>query len=152
MSRNLYAAITLFILFVLACANDVVAQSNEVAVPPPVREKIRATPAYAEIVLRRAELESTLEELLTAYKEDFGKVKSVRYELGLINAEFIQFGRLKDSDAPKLTLALGKLIVRRAELATNYWLISNRYSDEHPTAKKAKRKFEIFDRAVRDIL
>ena len=113
---------------------------------------IRSTPAFAEIILRKTELDANVEEMLVSYKEDFPRVKKARYEIGLLQAELRNFARTPDIEAGKLTLALGKLIVRRAELATNYWVLSNRYSDAHPDAKKAFRKLEIYDKAVKEIL
>ena len=153
----MYLRSVLVILFLLlALSAPAVGQLRSVtsgrSEPPSANEAIRATPAYAEIVLRRAELESSIEELLVTYKEEFPKVKAARFELGLIEADLAALAGLNDSEAGKLTLALGKLIVRRAQLAAEYRAVSNRYNDEHPATKKAKRKFEIFDRAVKDIL
>ena len=154
---RLKAALIPFIfLFCLCFALPVTGQlrnrTTKNSVPPPISNEIRATAAYAEIILRKTELESTVEELLVSYTEEFPEVQHTRYELALLQAELVRFGRLKTSDIPKLTLALGKLIVRRAELATEYWILSNKYSSAHPNAKKARRKLEIFDKEVRDIL
>lgn len=150
--RSFFAiGIVLLLLSVQADAQLRV-RTTERSEPPPIGEKVRATPAYAELVLRRTELEATIEELLVTYNEGFSKVLDARFELGLIEADLGGFGVLNDSDAPRLTLALGKLMVRRAQLATEYWSLSNRFKDVHPAAKRAKRKFEIYDRAVKDLI
>ncbi|MEZ5307386.1 MAG: hypothetical protein R2684_09600 [Pyrinomonadaceae bacterium] len=148
---------TLVVFFVILIATVTASaqlrtRTSEKSTPPPISAEIRATPAFAEILLRRTELESTLEEMLVTYTDEFPRVISTRYELGLINAELTNFGKMKSTDAPKLTLALGKLLVKRAELATNYWVLANKYNDQHPDSKKAKKKLEIYDRAISEIL
>ncbi|NNE99058.1 MAG: hypothetical protein HKN25_08570 [Pyrinomonadaceae bacterium] len=120
--------------------------------PVPIRTAIRHSPAFAELILRRAELESSLAELLVSYKEEFPKVKETRYELDVIRADIKEISSTSASQTGKLTLSLGKLLVRRAELATDYWVLKNRYSDQHPSTKKSKRKLEIFERAIKEII
>lgn len=149
---SVYFLLLLFLFLTLPVSAQLRTRTSNQSTPPPIAVEIRATPAYAEILLRKTELESTVEELLVSYNEEFPKVKNTRYELNLLNAELARFGRLNKSDAGKLTLALGKLIVRRAQLATEFWIISNRYNSAHPNAKKAKRKLEIYHKAVEDIL
>lgn len=113
---------------------------------------LKATPAYAEVLLRKTDLEADLEDLLATYKEDFPKVKETRYELGLIEASLNKVLAVNPSESSKLTLALGKLLVRKAELDTNLWSLKNKYGDEHPDVKRASRKSAVFDKAVKEIL
>lgn len=116
----------------------------------PVSNQVKSSPAYAEILLRKVELESDLESLLVSYKDDFPKVKEVKYELSLINKDLqILLGQ---SDASKLTLALGKLMVRKDELETDFWALQAKYGDEHPDVKRAKRKALSFQTAIKEIL
>ena len=134
-----FAIFTIFALSIISHAQNV---SNEV----------RSSAAFAEVVLRMAELESQLEELLVSYTEEFPKVKESRYELSVLQNDLNYMARMKPSEHGKLTQALGKLLVRKAELATDYWVIEKRYNKEHPDAKKAKRKLDIFEKAVAKIL
>lgn len=122
------------------------------SVPPPLSQEVRSSAAFAEILLRTTELESKLEELLISYKDDFPKVKETRYELNLLQADINTISKLRTSETNKLTQGLGKLLVRRAEVATDYLVTSSRVSAEHPDAKKAKRKLEIFNNAINQIL
>ncbi|MGI8545461.1 MAG: hypothetical protein ACR2MD_18550 [Aridibacter sp.] len=112
----------------------------------------KATPAFAEVLLRKTELESELEELLVSYKEEYPKVKDARYELSVLQKELDRILKVKPAETGKLTTALGKLMVRKAEIETDYWSLKNRYSDEHPQTKRAKRKLEIFDKAINEIM
>src|SRR5215212_7551216 len=84
-------------------------QTSTIA-PNSKTQDIKGSPAYAEILLKRAELESDLESLLITYTEDFPKVKASRFELGLLQKDLQNL--LAQPDAGKLTLALGKLMVR----------------------------------------
>ncbi len=112
----------------------------------------KSTPAFAEVLLRKTELESELEELLVSYKEEYPKVRDTRYEISVLQKELDKILKVKPAETSKLTLALGKLMVRKAEIATNYWNLKSRYDDEHPQAKRAKRKLEIFDNAINEIM
>lgn len=112
----------------------------------------RSSPAYAEVLLRRTEIESDLESLLVEYTEDYPKVKQARFELEQISKESERLLAVKASDAAKLTGALGKLIVRKVELQSELWTLQQQLGDGHPDVKRAKRKVEIYEKAIREIL
>ena len=113
---------------------------------------IKFSPAYAELLLRKTERESELEEFLLDYTEEFPKVKELRFELDLLNAEMNKILAVNASDAGKLTLALGKLIVRKTELEVDVWNLKRQYSDDHLEVKRARRKLETFEKAIKEIL
>ncbi|MBS1793407.1 MAG: hypothetical protein JSS81_06110 [Acidobacteria bacterium] len=112
----------------------------------------KASAAYAEVLLRKTELLSTLEALLVDYTEDYPKVKDLRYEVGLLQKELDRLMAVAPADAARLTAALGKLMVRKCELATDLWNLQKEFNDAHPDVKRAKRKTEIFESAVNDLL
>lgn len=115
-------------------------------------QSVKSSPAYAEIILLKTELEAQLEELLIGFTEDFPKIKELRFQLGLIQKQTDKILSVKSADAGKLTLALGKLIVRRIELETEHWKLRAQYNDDFSEVKRAKRKVEVFDRAIGEIL
>lgn len=115
-------------------------------------ETIKLTPAYAEIVLRRAELESELESLLISYTEEFPKVKEIRFEMETLKKEFSRLSAVKPIEVSKLSAAMGKLVVRRASLETDLWALRLKYDDNHVEVKRAKRRLEIYERAVKSII
>lgn len=135
------------IIFALICSQNVAGQT---AAGKARAESVKFSPAYAEVLLRRAELQSEIESLLESYTEDYPKVKESRYELGLLQKDFDKL--LAQTDVSKLTQALGKLIVRRAELNTTLWALQSRLGAEHPEVKRARRKAEFFDNAVKEIM
>lgn len=126
-------------------ANNGQTNSNSSAV-------VRATPAFAEILLRKTDLEADLEDMIVSYTEENPKVKEARYELGLINTGLDKILAVDASQSSKLTLALGKLIVRKAQLETNLWSLQTKYGKDHVEVKRATRKVEVFDKAIKEIL
>ena len=122
------------------------------ALPSQSVQAIKSSPAYAEILLRKTERVANLEDLLVEYTEDFPKVKELRYELNLINNEMRRILAVNAADAEKLTLALGKLMLRKIDLEIEYTNLQTQYKDEHPDVKQAKRKVEIFEAAIKEIL
>lgn len=86
------------------------------------------------------------------YTEEFPKVKELRFELDLLNAEMNKILAVNASDAGKLTLALGKLIVRKTELETDVWNLRRQYSDDQKEVRRAKKKVDVFEKAIREIL
>ena len=113
---------------------------------------VKSTPAYAEILLRRTERESELEELLLDYKEEYPKVKELRFEIGSLQKEMNKLTAVYAAASGKLTLALGKLLVRKTEIETDLWNLRQLYNDDHPEVKRARRKVEVYERAIKEIL
>lgn len=140
-----------FAAFVFLAANFCMAQTKTA----PVSDKANAqanksSAAYAEVLLQKTELSAELENLLSDYTETYPKIKELRFEVGLLQKDLDKM--LAVADASKLTTPLGKLLVRRAALATDAWSLRAQYSDESTEVKRAKRKVDIFDQAIREIL
>jgi hypothetical protein len=112
----------------------------------------KSTPAFAEIILLKTEVESRLEELLLDYKEEYPEVKKNRVQLGFINKESDKMLKLDASQMPKLTLALGKLLVRKIELQSDLSALLENYKEEHQEVARAKKKLEIFEKAIAEIM
>ena len=113
---------------------------------------MRSSAAYAELLLRRTELESSLESLLVDYTEDFPKIKEIRLELGFLKSEMDRLMVVKPAEAGKLTSALGKLMLRKVELEAELETLRLQYNDNYPDVKRAKRKVEVFENAIKEIL
>lgn len=117
---------------------------------PANQQTVKGTAAYAELLLRRAELESDVESFLESYTEDYPKVKAARYELELTKKDLARL--LTQTDVSKLTVSLGKLLVRKNELETELWTLQNQYGKDHPQVKRAQRKVLSFQNAIKEIL
>ena len=61
-------------------------------------------------------------------------------------------GSIKTADRDRASAALGKLMVRKVEAEIGLWKLQEDYADTHPEVKRAKRKVEIYERAIKDIL
>lgn len=118
----------------------------------PIETGVKFSPAYAELLLRKTERESELEEFALDYTDEFPKVKEIKFELNLVNQEMSKVLAVKAEDSGKLTLALGKLLVRKTEIETDLWNLLRQYNADHPEVKRAKRKVEIYERAIKEIL
>lgn len=148
---KLIAAVFMF----ASAAIPVLAQKSDgakSAPPAALRQWVASSPAYAELLLRRTELESELEALLIDYTEDHPKVQQNRYALTRINTEIGRFASVASQDAGKLTTALGRLMVRKVELEVDLWSLLKTYKDEHPDVKRARRRVQIYEAAIREIL
>lgn len=115
-------------------------------------QTIKSTPVFAELLLRKTEREAQLEEFLLDYTEEFPKVKEIKFELDLLQKQMDKISAVSASDAPKLSLALGKLLVRKTELEVDLWNLLKQYNADHPEVKRAKRKIDVYEKAVREIL
>jgi hypothetical protein len=144
--------IVIFLSSIVCSAQQTKKPVSPAATLNPVSQAIKSTSAYAEVLLRKTELESTLEDFSVAYTEDFPKVKETRYELSLIEKDLARLLSLSNSDLTKLTLALGKLMVRRAELEAGLWSLQSKYGADHPDVKRAKRRASTFENAIGEIL
>ena len=115
-------------------------------------QSVRSSPAYAELLLQKTELQSTLESFLVDYTEEHPKVKELRSEIRLLQVEMDRLLTVKPENSGRLTLALGKLMLRKVELETQLEALAAQYKDDHPDVRKAKRKVEVFESAIKEIL
>ncbi len=113
---------------------------------------VRSSPAYAEAILRKTELQADLESMLPDYTEENPKVIDVRFEIGVLTKDIDRLFGVRPTETGKLTEALGKLIVRRAAIATELHRLLRTYSKDHPEVKRAQRRVDIYDAAIREIL
>lgn len=113
---------------------------------------IRSSAAYAEVLLRKTELLADLDSFLETYTEANPRVVDARFELASLDRSLEKVFAVKATETGKLTLALGKLIVKRAALETEANRLAKSYNADHPELKRAKRRVEIFDAAIKEIL
>ncbi len=144
------------IVIVASCGMSVRAQikpkPTPSVTPATTAVTIKATAAYSEVLLRKAELTADLESLLIEYTEEYPKAKSIRIELGFLQKEIDRLLAVAPSDAAKLSTALGKLMIRKAQVETELVKLQADYNEEHPDLKAARRKVEVFESAIKEIL
>jgi len=142
--------IILFVIFLTV--SGLVAGQEKTKAQPAAGDSIKASPAYAELLLRKTELESELESLLIDFTEDYPRIKDIRMELDLLKAESDRVLSVKPADSGRLTLALGKLILGKLGHSVALKRLLTQYQDGHPSVKKEKRQVEIFEAAIKEIL
>ena len=121
--------------------------------PGPVSgTQVKASAAYSEVLLHRAELTAELESLLVEYTDDYPKVKALRTELRFLGKEIDRLFAVPPAEVGKLSTALGKLMIRKVQSQTELWNLQQTYKDDHPDVKTAQKKIEVFESAIKEIL
>ena len=113
---------------------------------------IRSSAAYSEMLLRKTELLADLEAFSADYTEENPKILDLRTELNSLNKLQEKVFGVKPSETGKLTLALGKLMVRKAALEAELGRLMRGRAKDHPEVKRATRKLEIYDAAINEVL
>ncbi len=146
--------ISLFAIGFVTAANAQAKTKPDTQKPSKVvfSQEVRASAAYAELMLVRTELESEVESLLIDHTESFPKIVEDRYHLAMVDIALNRVAAVKPVDAGKLTIALGKILVREAELETDIWGLKLIYTDGHPEVKQAAKKLSIYAAVTKDIL
>lgn len=137
-------------LFSIVCS----AQTRKTveAVPKSNIQAIKNSPAFAELLLRKVEIETDLEDLREEYTDDHPKVRELRFQLEIAKILIDRILAVNPAEAEKLSSALGKMLVRKIELEANFRGLMKQYNEQHPEVKKAKRKLTAFDKAINEIL
>lgn len=148
--RTCLIAVVTIVLSIAALGQKTTSQSKPDTTALPA--STTSSPAFAELLLKKTELQAELEALILDYTEEYPRVKEIRYVLGLIDLEMSRLVQVKAADASKLTLSLGKLMTRKIDLEADLWKLGATYKDEHPEVKRAKKRVEVFENAISQIL
>ena len=140
-----------FLILVSGTVFETYAQTKG-SVKQPAESNVRATPAYAVVLVRKTDLQAEMESLLVEYTEDYPKVRDLRLELEVLKPEIDRVLAVKPADAGNLSEALGKLILSKVAHATALKKLQMQFQDAHPNVKKEKRMVEIYEAAIREIL
>ena len=113
---------------------------------------IRSSAAYAEVLLRKTELQADLESLLGDYTEQNPKIIDIRFELAALAKDIDKMFAVRPSETGKLTAALGKLVLKKAGVETELARMLRSYAEDHPEVRRMRRKVEIYAAAIKEIL
>jgi capsule polysaccharide export protein KpsE/RkpR len=103
-------------------------------------------------MLRRTELDADLEAVRADYTDANPKILDLRFEISALDKALEKIYAVKPTETGKLTLALGKMLVKRASLETEVTRLLRTYTNEQTEVKRARRRVEIFDAAIKEIL
>ncbi|MCC7309270.1 MAG: hypothetical protein IT173_17045 [Acidobacteria bacterium] len=112
----------------------------------------KSSAAFAELRIRQAELEADVESLLEEYTEEYPKVKEIRSVLTFLRIETDRLANAAPGSQERLSAALGKLMVKKAEMQAELVRLLETLQPAHPDVKRAKRKLDIFEAAIKEIL
>jgi hypothetical protein len=147
----LMSAVVILFVAVMSPAQVKPKPSTVVPATPTVSApNIRATPAFAEVLLRLTEIDAELDAMLEEYTEEFPKVRELRFESSVLKKEIERLSAV--TDPFRLSAALGRMIVRKAELATQLFVVQSQFNDQHPDVKRAKKRVESYETAIISIL
>ena len=150
-------AVFLAVIAVFAFSLSANAQTPKPSVTPSEKQgssspgPIKSSPAYAEVLLRKTELEADLLSYADDYTDQNPKVIDARFELATLSKDIDRLFAMRPDDVGRLTIAVGKLIVRRAEVETDLNRLLRSYNADHPQVKRARKKAELFRDALNDI-
>ena len=113
---------------------------------------VRSSAAYAELIVRKTELQSDIEAFSVDYTATNPKLLDLRFELTAIERSLTRVLAIKAVESGKLTLGVGKLLVKKASLETELGRLLRSYNQEHPEVKRAKRRVEIFETAINELV
>ena len=113
---------------------------------------LRSTAAYSEVLLKETELKAEVESLAGEYTDEHPKLKESRFALGAVQKEKARLLTTHPAEAEKLTLSLGKIMVRKVDAEVELWRLQQSLADNHPDVKRAKKKVEVFEAAIKEIL
>ncbi len=141
-------------IFLILFSFGVSAQTinNKIDYSTPTSKAIKSSPAYSALVLQRTMIKAELAEMLVLYTEDFPKVVDSRHEIDLINFELNRLLDTKITDSCRLSDSLGKLMLKKTEIEMQLWVLKKKYNDDHPQVMRTKRKLDVYEKAIVEIL
>lgn len=139
-------------IFAIAGFGQTNSKPAKTTVGPDDLRAVKSSPAYAEILLRDTELKAELDSLLLDHTEEFPTIKDVRMELELLRSEMDRLLAVRAAEAPKLSSALGRLILAKVGHQTKLRQLRLQYSDDHPTVRRQRKTVEVYEAAIKEIL
>ena len=121
-------------------------------VPPPTVSKVADTAAYAEVYAARVEAEADLKVLNMDLTEESVQVREKKLERDLLAREIRWLEALPSTSHNKMSMALGRLLVRKTQAEVNLKMLSQNYAEDFPAVKKAHTRIGIYNDEVQKLL
>lgn len=128
--------------------------STTVTVQPqaPAVSKVADTGAYAEVYAARVEAEADLKVLSTDLTEETIQVREKKLERDLLAREIRWLEALPLVSHDKMTMALGRLLVRKTQAEVSLKMLSENYAESFPAVKKAHTKIGVYNDEIQKLL
>jgi hypothetical protein len=114
--------------------------------------KIADTGAYAEVYAARVEADADLKVLSTDLTEETVQVREKKLERDLLAREIRWLEALPLLSHDKMTMALGRLLVRKTQAEVSLKMLSENYAESFPTVKKAKTRIEVYNDEIQKLM
>ena len=128
------------------------ATATTVTVPPTAVSKVADTGAYAEVYAARVEAEADLKVLAMDLTEETVQVREKKLERDLLAREIRWLEALPSVSHDKMTIALGRLLVRKTQAEVSLKMLSENYAEDFPTVKKARTRIGVYNDEVQKLL
>ena len=140
----------------VAIALAVSASGIAVAYEPKAAECVlsapETTPAYAVLVLRKAKVESELEDLSEKLTNEHPSLDAKRFELRALSVEMDKMRALEESHASKLSTAFGNLVLSKVALEVELNDLRYRLTPQHPDVTKKRAELAALEREIDKLL
>lgn len=113
---------------------------------------VQTTLAYAEVFAQKVEAEAELKVLMIDMTDDAPQVREKKLRRDFLQREIEWLEKLPAALHPKMTLALGKIIVRKVQAEVDQKMFAENYADEHPLIKKARARFAVYKDEIDKLL
>ena len=110
------------------------------------------TLAYAEVFAQKVEAEAELKVLIIDMTDDAPQVREKKLRRDSLQREIEWLEKLPAASHSKMTLALGKIIVRKVQAEVDQKMLAENYADEHPLIKKARARLAVYKDEIDKLL
>jgi len=148
-----------FPFIVLVCLFSASAVISQTGKPPkasptpvPTANPIKSSAAYIELTLHKTIINAELVDLLEEYTEEYPRVKELKLEVQYVQAELVNLQELGASLLPRLTESFAKLLLQKIKMQVDLALLRAAHKDDHPDVKRAIRRVDIYEKAIKDVL
>jgi hypothetical protein len=116
------------------------------------KSSVHTTLAYAEVFAQKVETEADLKVLSVDMAEGAPQILEKKLFRDFLQREIEWLEKLPPASHPKMTLAFGKMIVRKVQAEVDQKMLADNYADSHPLIKKARARFTIYQDEINKLL
>lgn len=119
---------------------------------PVTKAGAQMTLAFAEVFAQKVETEAELKILSVEMTDDAPQITEKKMQHDFLQREIEWLENLPTTMQSKMTLALGKMIVRKIQAEVDEKMLTKNYADEHPLVKKARARLVIYKNEIDKLL
>ncbi|MEP6923254.1 MAG: hypothetical protein ABI954_02210 [Pyrinomonadaceae bacterium] len=128
------------------------AMATTITAPTATISSVSMTGAYAEVYASKVEAEADLKVLSMDLTEETTQVREKKLERDLLAREIRWLEALPSISHDKMTVALGRLLVRKTQAEVSLKMLSENYAESFPTVKKARTRIEVYNSEIQKLL